>query len=98
MVLLRCLKGNSFLSKHTQIVGETHMTVVTENKTLEQVESANHMTENELKDFLSTVDGKDVKHIGQRILFVLSLVKEGDWSYEEGQEEIHLIATELANK
>lgn len=39
-----------------------------------------------------------MKEAGKRILDVLNFVKEGDWSFEDGQEEIKKIAQELAGE
>lgn len=40
----------------------------------------------------------EMKKAGQRILKVLELVKEGDWSFEDGQAEIKKIAQELTGE
>lgn len=47
---------------------------------------------------IDSVVESEMKKAGNRILEVLSLVKEGDWSFEDGQEEIKKIAQELVGE
>ena len=71
-------------------------TILEEDKLLMQVESIKHMTKEEINELLLNVDTN--KYIGYRILFILSLIKVGDWSYEEGLEEIERIGKTITEK
>lgn len=67
-----------------------------ENTLLEEVKTLKHMTQDEINTLLLAPETKE--YIGYRILFILDLIKVGDWSYEEGIEEIRDICSMIVNK
>lgn len=67
-----------------------------ENTLLEEVKTLKHMTQDEINTLLLAPETKE--YVGHRILFILDLIKVGDWSYEEGIGEIREICGMIINK